>query len=209
MGAEPLILLATRSQDKAREIRQILAPVFKGRIVGLDEAGIPATDEEEGIEVFDTFIENAHAKAAYFLGRAGIPTLADDSGLRVDALDGAPGVRSKRYANRTDLEGRDLDDANNIRLLAELRAVPSSGRTARYLCAAVLHLPDARRYSAIGTCRGYILTQLRGTAGFGYDPLFLDADSGLSFGETDPAVKNRKSHRAAAFRALAANLPRL
>lgn len=204
--ADFTLLLATRSHDKAREIRQIL-PHVGARIITLDDAGIAATPDEDGIESFDTFLANAHAKAAFFLRRTTLPVLADDSGLGVDALGGQPGVRSRRFAERNDLAGTDLDRANNERLLGRLGDLPRPRRTAHYTCAAVLHLHDGRRFGAIGTRSGFILPEPRGTHGFGYDPLFLDPASGLSFGEMDPADKNRTSHRARAFRALAATLP--
>ena len=201
------LLLATRSGDKAREIRQILAPIFKGRIIDLHEAGIAADPAEEDIEQYDTFLANAHAKAAWFLDISGLTTLADDSGICVDALGGAPGVKSRRFAAAPGLDGRALDEANNHRLLRELAGVPESGRTAHYTCAAVLHHPDGRRLAAVGIRSGLILDAPRGDGGFGYDPLFLDPASGLSFGELAPAVKNRTSHRARAFHGLAANFP--
>jgi XTP/dITP diphosphohydrolase len=202
------LLLASRSDDKVREIRQILAPVFRGRIITLREADVPVGDDEEFIEAFDSFLANAHAKAEFFRRVTGLPTLADDSGILVHALHGTPGVRSRRFSGSS-ATGLDLDRANNARLLAELGGVPPEQRGAHYLCAAVLHLLDGRRFSAIGTCHGRILESPRGTAGFGYDPIFLDPETGRSFGETDPVVKNARSHRARAFRALAANLPRL
>jgi XTP/dITP diphosphohydrolase len=205
--SSPRLLLATRSADKVREIREILASSFRGDILTLDEAGIPQTPDEDGIEAFDTFLGNAHAKAAHFVVLSGLPTLADDSGISVHALDGAPGVRSKRFAARPDLEGAELDRANNERLLHDLRDVSPDMRAAHYSCAAVLHLVDGRRFTALGIRAGSILTAPRGPHGFGYDPLFLDPATGLSFGETDPEVKNRSSHRARAFRALAANFP--
>jgi XTP/dITP diphosphohydrolase len=201
------LLLASRSADKIREIRQILEPACHGHIATLHDAGVPPAAEEEELEAFDTFLENAHAKAAHFLRLTGLPTIADDSGICVDALGGAPGVRSKRFATTAGLAGRALDTANNERLLRELRDTPDDRRTAHYTCAAVLHLPGGARFAALGTRAGRILRTPRGRHGFGYDPLFLDPDSGLSFGETDPAAKNRTSHRARAFRALAANLP--
>lgn len=206
MPAERRLLLATRSRDKAREIREILAPLTRAVIVTLDDVGVPASDSEDELEVHDTFLANAHAKAEYFLRRTQLPTLADDSGINVDALGGRPGVRSKRFADAAGLSGVALDRANNERLLRELRDTPPPQRTAHYTCAAVLHLPDGHRYAAIGTCSGFILPEHRGTHGFGYDPLFLDPASGLSFGETEPAEKHRKSHRARAFRALASCL---
>jgi XTP/dITP diphosphohydrolase len=202
------ILLASRSRDKVREINAILAPSFNGVILTLDDAGIPVSPDEDDIEAFDTFIANAHAKAAWFMAIAGMPTLADDSGISVDALDGAPGVRSKRFSGRADLGGAELDHANNERLIRELQDRPPDQRGAHYTCAAVLHLPDGRRCTALGVRSGFILDAPRGSHGFGYDPLFLDPATGLSFGETDPAAKNRTSHRARAFRALAASFPK-
>jgi XTP/dITP diphosphohydrolase len=209
MEPTPRLLLASRSADKVREIRAILGASFRGDILTLDEVGIKPEPEEDDIEGFDTFVANAHAKAAYFFGLSGIPTLADDSGISVRALDGAPGVRSRRFANRPDLDGRELDRANNDRLLQDMRNVTPELRAAHYTCAAVLHLIDGRRFTALGIRAGSILTAPRGQHGFGYDPLFLDPATGLSFGETDPEVKNRSSHRARAFRALAANFPTL
>jgi XTP/dITP diphosphohydrolase len=204
--ADSALLLATRSRDKAREIREILAPLTRASIVTLDDVGIPASELEDELEVHDTFLANAHAKAAYFLRHAQLPTLADDSGINVDALGGRPGVRSKRFADAPGLRGVALDRANNERLLHELRDTPRPQRSAHYTCAAVLHLPGGNRFAAIGTCSGFILAEPRGTHGFGYDPLFLDPATGLSFGETEPAEKLRKSHRARAFRALASCL---
>jgi XTP/dITP diphosphohydrolase len=201
-AAEHTVLLATRSADKAREIRRILGNAF-GPIITLDQAGIAESPAEDDVEAFDTFLDNARAKADFFMRRAGMPTLADDSGICVDALGGAPGVYSKRFSGRADLRGLDLDRANNERLLRDLVGVPEHRRSAHYTCAAVLHLPDGRRFAAIGTCTGLILTEPRGTGGFGYDPLFLDPDTGLSFGESAHGAKDAKSHRARAFRALA------
>lgn len=202
-----MLLLATRSGDKAREIRQILVTSFRSDIVSLDDAGIAADPAEDDIEKYDTFLANAHAKAEYFLRLSGHATLADDSGISVDALGGAPGVRSRRYAAAPGILGRALDEANNQRLLRELGDAPPDARTARYTCAAVLHLPDGRRFAALGVRTGRILEAGRGDGGFGYDPLFLDLASGMSFGELPAEVKNRTSHRARAFHALAANFP--
>lgn len=201
------IVIATRSADKLREIRQILAPAPRLNLLSLDDAGIPASHDEDDIEVFDTFLDNARAKALHFSRIASLPTIADDSGISVHALDGRPGVHSRRFAPAAlSLHGLALDRANNQRLLHELRDVPRDQRTAHYTCAAVLLLPDGRSTAAIGTCSGFILEKPRGCLGFGYDPLFLDPESGLSFGETEPAIKNARSHRARAFRALAAHL---
>lgn len=201
------LILASRSADKAREIAAILIPVLHAAVVTLDGAGIEEDEAEDAIEIHDTFLDNAHAKAAYFMRLTGRATIADDSGISVHALGGAPGVRSRRFAAHTGLTGLALDRANNERLLHELRDMPDDERAAHYTCAAVLHMPDGRRYAALGTCTGMILRQPRGGGGFGYDPLFLLPDLGLSFGEVTPDEKHRRSHRARAFRALAGSVP--
>lgn len=194
-----LLLVATRSAHKLREIQDILAPLVSVRLVDLDAAGIAYHPEEEHVERFDTFDENARAKARYFSGRSGMPVLADDSGLCVDALDGAPGVRSKRFSGRSDLTGQALDAANNDQLLAALRGVPAPARTARYVCCVAFagHGVDA---TWEGECHGLILEERRGTGGFGYDPLFLVPGENATFGEISQPRKNRLSHRAAALR---------
>lgn len=203
------LVLATRSRDKAREIREILPPSLYGALVTLEEIGVHEDEAEDDIEVHDTFIANAHAKAAYFMRLTRRSTIADDSGISVHALGGEPGVRSRRFAWQPGLYGSDLDGANNERLLHELRATPDERRTAHYTCAAVLHLTDGQRFTAIGTCTGSILHAPRGTAGFGYDPLFMLPDLGLTFGELTREQKHRRSHRARAFRALAGSFPAL
>lgn len=174
------------------------------RIIGLDEAGVPVTPAEESIERFDTFEENAAAKARYFfVASGGLPTVADDSGLAVDVLGGAPGVRSKRWSNRPDLDGKALDEANNLHLLATLR--DSADRRARYVCVAAF--ADAgTTLAARGETLGEITTSARGSAGFGYDPYFLSDDLGCTFGEAAPAEKSGVSHRGRAFRKLAQEL---
>lgn len=197
------LILATRSADKAREIRQILAPELHDIVLSLTDAGVAEDSAEDHIEIFDSFLDNAHAKAGYFLRLTGSATIADDSGISVDALHGAPGVRSRRFAQRTDLSGSALDRANNDRLLRELTGVPDERRGAHYTCAAVLHLPDGRRFAALGTCAGHIVLEPRGTSGFGYDPIFRVAHTDRTFGEMSAEEKHRFSHRARAFRALA------
>ena len=206
-AVRPRLILASRSRDKASEIREILEPVLHADIVTLDDAGIREDDAEENIEVYDTFLANAHAKAEWFMRITGQPTLADDSGISVHALDGAPGVRSRRFAGTPGLSGVAQDRANNERLLRELADTPDHLRTAHYTCAAVLHLPDGGRFSAIGTCAGRILHAPQGTAGFGYDPLFFVPALGHSFGNATREDKHRHSHRARAFRALAGAVP--
>ena len=198
------VLLATRSADKAREIRQILASVPGLTVLTLTDLGLDPDPAEEGLEAFETFQENAAAKARHFARLASLPVLADDSGLRVDALGGAPGVRTKRFSGRTDLTGRDLDEANNLVLLERLRGVPPEARGARYVCAAVLAFPDGRIIAGLGCCRGEITSAPRGDGGFGYDPLFYVPSLGRTFAEIPAAEKNRISHRSRAFRALGA-----
>lgn len=199
------LVLATRSTHKAREIGQILAPLDL-EVETLADLGIEETPEEDGIEAFDTFAANAVAKARYFAARLDRVTLADDSGLRVDALDGEPGVYTKRFSGRDDLSGQALDDANNALLLEKLDAVPDAERGARYVCCAAIAWPDGRTLTATGTVRGHIATGPRGHNGFGYDPLFHVPDFDARFAEVPAQAKNRISHRSRAFRALAAAL---
>lgn len=198
-----VLLVATRSEDKLQEILPILRhlPV---RIIGLHEAGIPVAPAEDSIEQFDSFEENAAAKARYFFtASGGTPTVADDSGIAVEALLGAPGVRSKRWSGRADLGGRLLDEANNAHLLEALGG--AADRRAKYVC--VASFADARAtLSARGETTGCITRVPRGRAGFGYDPYFLSDDLGCTFGEADLAEKTRVSHRGRAFRELAAQL---
>lgn len=196
------LLVATRSAHKLREIREILQGATRFDLIDLDAAGIPPTDEEEGIEAFDTFRENALAKARYFANRANMPTLADDSGIVVNALGGAPGVRSKRFAGRADLSGQALDDANNTLLLERLSALSDEQRAAHYVCVAALALPHGRTASALGTCSGIILHAPAGDGGFGYDPLFFVPSENATFAQLASHVKHRSSHRARALRAL-------
>jgi len=197
------LLVATRSAHKMREIRQILADVSGLTVLDLDEAGIPEDPAEDDLEVYDTFEENALAKARHFFGLAGIPTVADDSGIAVDALGGAPGVRSKRFAPDQGLDGQVRDDANNRHLVGQLADVPPAERTARYVCVAALVEDGAKPLFCRGEAPGVILDEPRGTGGFGYDPYVLDTDLGRTFAEMAPAEKNARSHRGAAFRALA------
>lgn len=198
------VLLASRSADKLREIRQILAPVPGLRIVTLDEVEFPPGPAEDGIETFDTFLGNARAKAEWFGTRADLPTLADDSGLCVDALGGAPGVHSRRFARAE--AAQDQDAANNALLLRRLEGVPDDRRGAAYLCAAVLRHPDGRTEAALGSVRGFIAHEPAGDGGFGYDPLFILPAAGATFGQLPAATKHAHSHRARAFRALATAL---
>jgi XTP/dITP diphosphohydrolase len=201
------VVVATRSADKLREIRQMLAEVDGLEVVDLEGAGVEERPEEAGVEIHDTFRGNALAKARYYSRRSGELTLADDSGLCVDALDGGPGVLSKRFSGRSDLSGVALDEANNALLLERLADVPPDGREAHYVCAIALVDPRTGREEIVeGECHGVVLDAPRGSGGFGYDPLFFLPVDGATFGELPPARKNRVSHRAGAVRAAAALL---
>ncbi len=195
------LLLATRSAHKAAEIRRILSDLPGLRVLGLEEAGIPYDPEEESLEPYDTFEANARSKAAYFRRQSGLPTVADDSGLEVDALDGAPGVRSKRFSPG-DEEGEARDRANNRYLLERLGDLEPAERTARYVCVAVLDEGEGRVQTFRGEAPGLILDAPRGAGGFGYDPLFYDPELERTFAQISAEEKNARSHRGKAFRAL-------
>jgi XTP/dITP diphosphohydrolase len=197
MGIPQRLVLATGNAGKLREMREILAP-WQVDVRSLAEFTASAADET-GL----TFVENALLKARFAAQAAGLPAIADDSGLEVDALHGAPGIYSARYA------GPGCDDAaNNARLLRELEAVPDAGRGARYRCAMVyLRWPeDPAPVVAQAAWEGRIGRTPRGNGGFGYDPLFLVDDGVRSAAELAPADKNQRSHRGQALRALVAAL---
>ena len=201
-GGAARLVLATRNPGKIQEIREILADASGWEVVGLDDLGVPESPEEDDIEGFETFEENALAKAHYFARKTGELALADDSGLCVDALDGRPGVRSRRFATVDEARGERQDQANNRHLLALLACVPDERRTAHYVCAAAAAWPDGRELVRTGTCDGVILREPRGSGGFGYDPLFYVAEEGQTFGQLPPERKNELSHRGRAVRAL-------
>jgi XTP/dITP diphosphohydrolase len=201
------LVVATRNAHKLREIRALLREVRDLRIVDPGDVGISPAPEEEEIEAFPTFQENALAKARYFHERTGLMTVADDSGLEVDALDGLPGVRSKRFApDAEDRSPEEQDRANIEHLLARLSDVDFGERTARFVCVAALvggkQTPEFFR----GTVDGLILGRPRGWEGFGYDPVFLDQASGRTFAEMTQEEKGALSHRGRAFMKLAAHL---
>lgn len=200
------LLVASRSKGKMREIRRILADVPELEILDLEDAGVAYDPEEEELEPYDTFEENALSKARYFFEKSGLPTVADDSGLMVDALDGRPGVRTKRFAPGDDLEGEARDRANNRHLLKKLQGVPEARRGARYVCVAALIEGEGESSTFRGEAPGRVLLEPRGTGGFGYDPIILDVSSGHSFAELTPEEKNDRSHRGRAFRALGHHL---
>ncbi len=199
---ESRLLIATRSEHKLRELRELLA-LDHAELVSLDQLGVLDDPIEDG----DTFEANAAIKALAGIAVTGLPTLADDSGIEVDALDGAPGVRTRRYA------GEDATDAdNNAKLLAALEGLPVERRGARYVCVLALAIPgEALRFER-GVCRGRIATSPRGTGGFGYDPIFEpdgEPVGGRTFGEWSADEKNQISHRARAARAMAPHLAAL
>jgi XTP/dITP diphosphohydrolase len=192
------ILLATRSEGKLRELQ----PLFRTHgleVTDLRTAGFLETRAEDDLEQFESFEENALAKARYFADLTGMAVAADDSGLEVRALDGAPGVRSKRWSGRTDISGKTLDAENNALLL---RALGSSvDRGARYVCAAAF-VDGARTIVHRGAVSGRITREARGTGGFGYDPYFESDELSRTFGEASREEKEVVSHRGRAFRAL-------
>ena len=188
------VVLATRNRGKLREIVPLVAGL-ELELLTIDEVAPDAELREDGV----TFVENALAKARQAARATGLPAIADDSGLEVDALDGVPGVYSARYAG----PGAD-DDSNNAKLLEALRGVPPNQRTARFRCVAVFVDP-ARGLELVrdGACEGEVLEGPRGQDGFGYDTLFFIPTVGRTMAELPLEEKNRLSHRAAAFRALA------
>ena len=186
------LFLATRNRGKLREITRILEGLPL-EVVGLGEFPDFPPVEETG----ETFLENALLKARAAASFTGLPSLADDSGLEVDALRGAPGVMSSRYA------GKEGDDAANVaRLLREMEGIPEKRRGARFVCVLVLAHPDGRWVSLEGTCRGRIATSPRGTGGFGYDPVFIPEGMDRTMAQLSLEEKNALSHRGAALRAL-------
>ncbi len=195
----PEILLATRNPGKVREIRH------RGAALGVRWRSLEAfADVPDAVEDADTFAANARSKALHFARATGLLTLADDSGLVVDALGGAPGVRSARYA------GQPKDDAaNNRKLIANLRGVPPDRRTARFCCAMALVTPEKVLAETTGTVEGLICDEPRGDNGFGYDPHFLLPELGRTMAELSREQKHAISHRGRALRAMLAEIGRL
>jgi XTP/dITP diphosphohydrolase len=200
------LLVATRNEGKAREIRDLFAGLPFELVFPSDQKFLEPLPEEADVERGATFVENAAAKVRYFARRSGLPTVAEDSGLEVDALNGAPGPHSARFAALYGEKGRGAaegDAANNALLLERLQGVPEEQRTARYRCVvAYLDTPVGAPQLVEATCEGRILTAPRGAGGFGYDPLFWSLDLRLGFGEAPLAAKQRVSHRGRALRAL-------
>jgi XTP/dITP diphosphohydrolase len=186
----PELLLATTNAGKLGELSELLAGL-PYKLISPAQAGLTFSVKETG----RTYAANARLKALAFAKASSLLTLADDSGLEVDALDGAPGVLSARYA------GPDATDAERVAfLLARMRGVPTEGRAARFRCAIALASPAGMVRMCSGSCRGFITLAPRGSNGFGYDPVFLCPKLGQTMAELPAEVKNRLSHRARAAR---------
>jgi XTP/dITP diphosphohydrolase len=193
------VVVATGNPGKIREIEQILGEMDIAT-VPMSDLGDPPDVVEDGL----TFEANARKKATKIAAWSGLPSLADDSGLEVDALGGAPGVWSARFA------GDQATDAENLSLLLErLKTVAPDKRTARFQCVIVLALPDGGELVARGDCEGRIANEREGVGGFGYDPVFVESQAGQTFGVLPPDYKNRVSHRAKALASFAAQLPEI
>jgi XTP/dITP diphosphohydrolase len=194
------LLVATRSTHKLRELRELLGPL-RTQMISLDDAAIPGEAVEDGA----TFEANAAIKARHFAALSGLPTMADDSGIEVDALGGAPGVWTRRFAGENA-----TDEDNNRRLLRDLGGLPLERRTARYRCVLALALPETAGPRggmpvrlARGTLEGRIALEPRGGGGFGYDPIFepeVEPLGGRTLGQWTAEAKNRISHRGRAAR---------
>lgn len=187
------LIIASNNKHKIREIKAILGSRFE-EILSMSEAGIDFETVEDG----KTFIENARKKASEMRDITGCACLADDSGICVDALGGAPGIYSARFAGGNSVHSD--DEANNDLLLEKLKGV--SDRGAHYTCAMVIAYPDGKEVSAEGYMYGEILTERHGTGGFGYDPLFRPTGYNCSVGEITDEEKNKISHRSKALEAL-------
>ena len=201
-------VLATRNAGKLRELRPLFADAGIA-VIDLREAGLPESSEEDALECFDTFEENALAKARWFAARVdGLPVVADDSGLEVAALGGAPGVRSKRWSGRSDISGPALDAANNALLVERLRGVRD--RRAKFVCAAAWR-DGARELVVRGEVPGRIVEEedAHGTHGFGYDPFFHADELGMTLADATVAEKQSVSHRGRAFAELLVRLGQL
>lgn len=199
------IVAATRNKHKIKEIGAITGK-FGMEIISRDEAGVPPVEIPE---TGKTFEENSYIKASEIMKLCGQITVADDSGLVVDCLDGAPGVYSARFAGFEGLwpeegeEGSDTDDGdNNAKLIRLIRDVPYEKRTARFVSVITMVYPDGRVLAARGTVEGHLVLEARGGGGFGYDPLFVPEGYDKTFGELGPEVKNSISHRARALEEL-------
>lgn len=191
------VVLASKNQHKLEEIQAILSK-YDIELVLQSALGVDVDVDENGT----TFEENSLLKAQAVVRATGLPAVADDSGLTVDALDGAPGIYSARYGGEACKSDRD----RLLLLLKNLRGVRSEERTARFVCVITLLYPDGRKLVAHGTCEGYIAAEPHGEAGFGYDPVFFVPAEGRTFAEMGSERKNAISHRANALKRLCALL---
>jgi XTP/dITP diphosphohydrolase len=198
MSFPPRIAIASHNAHKLRELTRICAdwPVEWVTVRTHDPSAFPDVDETG-----DTYLENALLKARAVAGSLGVPAVADDSGIEIDALGGKPGPRSARFA------GEQATDEQNLRAaIGALKGVPAAGRTARYRCVAALVSPDGAEVHAEATCEGALVAKPRGDRGFGYDPIFVPAGWDITMAELTEEQKDRISHRGRAFRALRARL---
>ena len=187
-------VIATNNAHKLREIRAILENDSRA-FLSMEEAHIHTDPEETGA----TFEENALIKARAACAASGLPAMADDSGICVDALNGAPGIHSARYCPGTDRERTEF-------LLKNMEAVPDGQRQGRFVSAIACVYPDGTEFTVRGECEGVILREIRGEGGFGYDPIFFSPGDGCTFAEMPQARKNEISHRARALAAMKAAL---
>lgn len=196
------VLLASRNAKKLRELRRIVAAegIARLEVVGLDQ--VPPFPEAP--ETGATFEENALAKARDAARETGMPSIGDDSGLAVDALNGMPGVLSARWSGK-----HGDDDANLDLLLGQLQDVPDERRGAAFVCTAALVIPGVDEVVVRGEWRGTLIRERRGTNGFGYDPIFVPAGASVTSAQLAPAEKDAESHRGRALRQLAPHLQRL
>ena len=193
MAFPPRIAIGSRNAHKLREIQRICAD-WPVTWLTVDDHEGPWPDVEE---TGSSYLENARLKGVAGAATLGVPTLADDSGIEVDALGGRPGPRSARFAGEDATEERNLHE-----LIRALKGVPAGGRTARYRCVALLAFPDGQEIHAEGVCEGTLITKPRGSRGFGYDPVFVPAGWERTMAELSDEEKDRISHRGRALRAL-------
>lgn len=203
--ADMKIVLASRNRKKINELKTLLSESFSDlEILSLDDVGITEEIEENG----ETFEENALIKARA-AAVSGYIAVGDDSGLTVDALNGAPGIYSARYAARCNFAGDHDDEGNNQALLQNLGGLESAQRTAAFVCTIACVMPDGREFTVRGDVKGRILESYAGNGGFGYDPLFFYEPFGKTFAELSFDEKNAVSHRGRAIRAFAEKLKEL
>lgn len=183
------VILASRNKGKLREMNKILSK-FGMDVISRDDAGIDTFEVEE---TGTSFEENSYIKAKAIMDVTGMPTIADDSGLEVDALDGAPGVYSARFA------GEGCNDDNNAKVLDLMKGVEDERRTARFVSVITMLFPDGRKYVARGEVEGRLADRLIGDNGFGYDPMFIPDGYDTTFGVLGAEIKNSISHRAKAL----------